>query len=795
MKKEFNILLIEDNDGDVRIIRELLKEQSSMIFNITHAGKLDDGIKIISKTTFDTILLDLGLPDSVGIETFLSLNKSFPNLATTIILTGLNDTEIGLIAVNSGAQDYIIKSQVDSEKLVKSIIYSYERSRLTRELRLQLEATRVAEEELQKDITTRKQAEEDLRIALVKYKTLFDNLPLGVTVSDERGKILEANPMAEKLLGLSQDEQKKRVIDGLEWQIVSPDGKTMPPEEFASVRALKERCVVENVEMGIIKPNNIITWINVTAAPLPLKGYGVIIAYNNITKRKLAEETNIHERNMLRTLIDNLPDMIYVKDIDCRKIIANEADVKNIGYTIEKDVLGKTDTELFPGQTGQRGLDDDKKVIRSGKAIINREEDFFDKVGVRRWLLTTKIPLNDKNGRTIGLVGIGHDITERKLIELELIEAKDRAEESDRLKTAFLHNISHEIRTPMNAIVGFCALLGEEYIDARTRQEYIEVILQSSNHLLAIISDIVDISNIEANLLKITKNGININLKLNSLYEQFLPLTSQKKIQLVFETGLADSDAFCITDSTKLTQILINLISNAIKFTDKGYVKVDCFLRDEFLEFRISDTGIGINQEYHGKIFDRFYQVQQTVSRIYEGTGLGLSISKANVELLGGKIWFASEPGKGTTFFFKIPYEKQTAETSVINLKRVTEGFVFPAKKTILVAEDTDSNFKLLGFFLSGTNIEIVRAVNGKEAVDICLSNKNIDLILMDIKMPVMDGYTASKLIREKNSAIPIIIQTAYSDDKEKAIEFGCSGFISKPFDKKGLLQIIHEFI
>jgi CheY-like chemotaxis protein/nitrogen-specific signal transduction histidine kinase len=393
------------------------------------------------------------------------------------------------------------------------------------------------------------------------------------------------------------------------------------------------------------------------------------------------------------------------------------------------------------------------------------------------------------------MLEIFQDITDRKQSEEELINAKEKAEEGDRLKTAFLNNISHEIRTPMNAIVGFCALLGEPDLNEQSRMDYIEVIIQSSNHLLAIISDIVDISNIEANIVKIAKNGININSTFKSLYDQFLPKVSEKKIQLICESDIPDSDALIVTDNTKLKQILINLINNAIKFTDKGYVKVGCVLRDKFLEFCVSDTGIGIGEEYYQRIFDRFYQVQLSISRLYEGTGLGLAISKANVELMGGKIWLTSEPGKGSTFFFSIPYEKQAVETLAVNEKRVPEDFVFPEKKTILIAEDIDSNFKLVRFFLSNANTEIIRAANGKEAVQKFQSNKNIDLILMDIKMPVMDGYTAVKLIRETNNTIPIIAQTAYAEDKEKAIDSGCSGFISKPFDKKSLLKVIHEFI
>lgn len=524
-----------------------------------------------------------------------------------------------------------------------------------------------------------------------------------------------------------------------------------------------------------------------------LDGLSSTIAH--IVRQTQAENASDQERRLLRTLIDNIPDTIYVLDKDGRKVVANKADVENTGLSSENEVIGKTDLELFPGEIGVRGHNDNIAVLQSGNPDINREENFFDKNGIQKWLLSSKFPLHDQQGNIIGLVGIGHDITEKKNIIEELIRAKEKAEESDRLKTAFLHNISHEIRTPMNAIVGFATLLGEPDVDTQSRKDYIEVIMQSSNHLLSIISDIVDISNIEANLVKIVKNDININLVLKSLCDQYLPKAIEKKIQLICKTNVPDSDAFIVTDSIKLTQILINLINNGIKFTDNGYVKVGCVLIDRFLEFHVSDTGIGISEEYHKRIFDRFFQVQYTVSRSYEGTGLGLAISKAHVELMGGKIWVTSEPGKGSSFFFTIPYEKQAVETIAINGKTVAEGYVFPLRKTILVAEDIDSNFRLIRYFLSGTNAIIVRAVNGQEAVDKCLSDKTIDLVLMDIKMPVMDGYTATKLIRETNTTIPIIAQTAYADDKELAIESGCSGFISKPFDKRRLLTIIHEFI
>jgi PAS domain S-box-containing protein len=641
------------------------------------------------------------------------------------------------------------------------------------------------------DITDRKNAENALKESENKYRNIFENVQDVFYETSIDGTILDVSPSIEKV---SQGLYHRKDLIGKSMYEFYTD----PEMRISILSELEKNGSVSDFEITLGDLNEFYIYcsvsakISIDANGLPEKIIGTL---RDITDRKKSEEAIEQERRMLRTLIDNLPDPIYVQDKECRKVIANRADVENIGCNDEAEVLGKTDLELFPGKIGERGYADDKKIITTGMPVYDLEEEFISAKGVKRWLLTTKIPLHDKDGNITGLVGIGHDTTERKQIVEELIMAKEKAEESDKLKTAFLHNISHEIRTPMNAIVGFSALLGEPDVDEQTRNSYIEVITQSSNHLLSIITDIVDISNIEANLIKIVKSELNINSALNSLCVQFLLKASKKNVKMECDTLLADSDSLVMTDSTKLIEILSNLISNAVKFTDKGFIKLSCNRKNDFLEFCISDTGIGISPQFHEKIFDRFYQVQNNVSRLYEGTGLGLSISKAYVELLGGKIWLSSEPGNGTKFFFTIPYERARVEQDQVIEKKASDNFIFPVKKVILVAEDVESNFKLIRYFLAGSNAEVLHAYNGKEAVEKCFAEKNIDLILMDIKMPVMDGYTAVKLIRKRNTKIPIIAQTAYADDKDKAIECGCSGFISKPFDKKSLFKVLSEFI
>jgi PAS domain S-box-containing protein len=530
--------------------------------------------------------------------------------------------------------------------------------------------------------------------------------------------------------------------------------------------------------------------LNILTNKVPLRNSkgeisGILGAYIDITERKQAEEKLLQSYMFNESLLKTIP---FGMDI-----VNEEGTVMFLGDNFKRifgdEAVGAKCWEIY--------RDDKKQCVDCPlhNGINVGETEVYESHGVLGDRIFEIIHTGMIYAGKKAMLEIFQDITDKKRNEEELIMAKEKAEESDRLKTAFLHNISHEIRTPMNAIVGFSTLLGEPDVDSQTRQSYFEVIMQSSNHLLAIISDIVDISNIEANLVKISLNEININSFLQSIYNQFLQIANDKNLNLSYETNLSDTETLILIDNTKLNQILTNLIGNAFKFTEKGNIKITCYKKDSNLEFSISDTGIGIPPEYHERIFDRFYQVNNELTRDNEGTGLGLSITKAYIELMGGKIDLTSDPGNGTTFYFSIPYKKQSEVTIPSIEKSVNEEFVFQGNKTVLIAEDIDSNFKLINYFFNGTNINLLRASNGKEAVEMALSERKIDLILMDIRMPVMDGYTATKLIREANISIPIIAQTAYAEDTEKAMKFGCNGLISKPFDKMNLLLIVKKFL
>jgi PAS domain S-box-containing protein len=632
-----------------------------------------------------------------------------------------------------------------------------------------------------RDITERKLAEKAIKISEQKYRNIFENVQDVYYETNLDGTIVDVSPSIEIL---SKGLYKREELIG---QSMLDFYSTKEGRE-GMVAYLLQNGSVSDYEVTLVNKDGIAVACSLSSklhydeSGNPTK---IIGSVRDISERKKVADELQQSLIFSNSLLNTIPFGMHIVDEDGNILFQSDTFRRIAG----ESSVGKKCWVFYRDDKTQCGDCPLKNGINIG------ETESYESHGVLGnrifEILHTGMIYKGKKA----MLEIFQDITERKENELELIRAKDKAEESDKLKTAFLHNISHEIRTPLNAIVGFSALLGEPETDKQSRDSYTEVIMQSSNHLLSIISDIVDISNIEANLIKTVHNEINLNHVLKSLIGQFSMEAYKKKIDLVYEKGLSDTDAQIVTDNAKLTQILTNLLSNAIKFTEKGSVLLSYSLAGDFIEFKVADTGIGISKEHFSRIFERFYQVQNSVSRLYEGTGLGLSISKAYVEHMGGTIWLNSERGNGTTFIFTIPYEK--SEKIQVNEKQhvISENMLFSSKRVILVAEDVESNFKLIKYFLSGTNVEVLHASNGQDAVNKCLQNNNIDLVLMDIKMPVMDGYTAVKMIRDKNITIPIIAQTAYADDRNKAFESGCSGFISKPFDKNGLFKVLKEFI
>jgi len=427
---------------------------------------------------------------------------------------------------------------------------------------------------------------------------------------------------------------------------------------------------------------------------------------------------------------------------------------------------------------------------------------------VTRWVHGRGELKFDAQNRPIMMLGAIQDITERKQIEEDLIKAKEKAEESDRLKSAFLANMSHEIRTPMNGILGFSELMKEPNISSEEKQEYLGIIEKSGTRMVNIINDIVDISKIESGQMQVTYSETIINKQLEYIYNFFRHDAELRGLQISYQNTLPEKDAIIQTDREKIHAILNNLVNNAIKFTHKGSIVFGCgsgdleighdlSLQPKSLTFFVKDTGIGIRNEKMEIIFERFRQGSESLNREYEGAGLGLSISKAYVEMLGGRIWAESEIGKGSTFYFTIPYTMATNENNENVAIAMDEGVEKPAQMlNILIAEDDAESSILLTKIVQKFGKDVFNARTGIEAVDICRKNPDINLILMDIQMPEMDGYEATRQIRKFNTNVVIIAQTAFalSGDKELALEAGCNEYISKPIKRKQLLESINKY-
>ncbi len=408
--------------------------------------------------------------------------------------------------------------------------------------------------------------------------------------------------------------------------------------------------------------------------------------------------------------------------------------------------------------------------------------------------------IKNEQGDPIIAIGTCLDITEQKKAEDELIIAKEKAEESDRLKSAFLANMSHEIRTPMNGILGFTDLLKEANLTGDERQKYIDVIEKSGDRMLNTINDIIDFSRIESGEVVAHFKPTNINTQLEALYDFFKPEAEKKNIKLCLEPGLDDNSANILTDPEKFDAIFTNLIKNALKFTPKGFIEFGYTLKGEIVHFYVKDSGLGIDSYKREKIFERFIQEDDSHTRVQQGSGLGLSIVKAYVELLEGKIWVESVKEEGSIFHFTIPYQtiKEGSSTKVTDGRNTMDKKNSYTNKTVLIVEDDETSYEYLEAVIKNFGVDnIILARNGKEAVKQCIENPNIDLVLMDINMPLMNGYEATRAIKAIRSDLSVIAQTAYtlSGDQEKSIEAGCDDYITKPVKKEELLDKMEKFL
>jgi len=498
-----------------------------------------------------------------------------------------------------------------------------------------------------------------------------------------------------------------------------------------------------------------------------------------------------------RDLYDNAPTMFMSVEYQTGKLIeCNETLLKKTGFK-RSDVINKHVFSRFHPDSLEQAKKNFQLFNQTGE-FEDSELELITISGGKVPVLMNSTAVRDEKGNILHSRSVLQDISKLKQTEEELVSAKDKAEESDRLKSAFLANMSHEIRTPMNGIIGFSQLLGDHDISDNEKDKYIEAIDKSTNQLLHIITDILDISKIEAKQETTQENTFNLNELLEEVTAFFIPMFNQKQLTLSYVKNQTFDKYKIKSDQVKLRQILTNLIGNAHKFTEKGKVELEVLNAENKIIFSVIDTGIGIDPSLHSVIFDRFRQVELTFSKKYGGTGLGLSLSKSYIEMMGGTISVDSVPGEGSTFRFDIPLIIDTVP--VLEDKSEAGNILIEndwKDITLLIAEDEEFNLLYLKAALKTTGIKIISAQNGIEAVEQCKKNNDISLVLMDIKMPEMDGLTATRIIKSFNMNLPIIATTAYAfcADELRFLEAGCNDYLAKPIKRDRLYSMINKYI
>lgn len=634
------------------------------------------------------------------------------------------------------------------------------------------------------DITERKLAEQEIVKTKQFYENIIEGVQDGIWVTDKNDIIYYANSAIEKIAGVPREQ-----IQGNNVLTDFPKETTGELIKFYNQAKKEKKPIWYDIKVRTLA--NIDTWQNGWLIPQYLDNAfsGIICTIRDITERKKAESSV----RRLSTAVQQSPSIIVISDTEGKLEYVNPKFTELTGYS-SSEAIGKESNILKSGEQDPAFYKELWDTVESGNVWRGQFHN-KKKNGELFWEAASISAILNESGDVINFIKIGEDITQQKNTEIQLKAALEKAMESDRLKSAFLANMSHEIRTPMNGILGFINLLNEPNLSKAQIDKYTAIINKSSDRLLNTINDIIDISKIEAGEIVVSNTETSINDTMDELYSFHSPEAKQKGLSFVLETS--DEKLRLNTDSHKLHGILTNLIKNAIKYTEKGHITFGYSLKEKCIEFHVKDTGIGIPKGRIHAIFNRFEQADIGDTKVFEGSGLGLAISKAYVEMLGGKISVESDEGKGSTFTFTLPYTKKIKKEIKRNSESINDNNGRIENLNLLIVEDDDVSSQLIETMLKGMFKKIIYAKNGIEAIELCKNKPEIDLVLMDLKMPKMNGFEATRAIRKFNKDLLIIAQTAYAmfGDKEKALEAGCNDYISKPINKKLLLELINKSI
>ena len=632
--------------------------------------------------------------------------------------------------------------------------------------------------ELEERVYREKLAEETLCEQEMRYRAIVDQATSdALLVHDFQGRFLEVNRRACESLGYSKEELLRMSVTDIEldfdlqgaqaeWSKIEPG---VPFTLYGHQKRKDGSAFPVEIHFGCSEWNGEKLFLGLV---------------RDITERRRTEEALRESEERFRSIVEGAPDAIFIQS-DRRFAYLNPAACRLFGAASADELKGTLVLDRIHPQYHQVVEERMRHLNEERRSLRERVELRFLRMDMSEvWVETSGEPIFYQGKH--GALGFARDITWRK-------QAEEALRESDRLKTAFLQNISHEIRTPMNGILGFLRLLEMPALEDDERSEYVRIVNQSGRRLLNTINDIIELSRIEAGPTDVHMESVDVEQVMRIHYGIFQARAEEKGLALTLAEHVRGEKALLRTDKKKLDSILNSLLGNAIKFTSKGGVEFGNRLEGQNLIFYVKDTGIGIPEHRLGAVFERFMQADQSSTRPYEGSGLGLTIAKANVEALGGRIRVISEEGKGSVFSFSVPYLSLSPEASVPEATGSDKNEEGPL---ILIAEDDPISFRLMESVLKKAGYALLHAVDGEEALRAVSEHPGLALVLMDLKMPRMNGFEATRRIRRINKDIPIIAQSAYAfpDDRQKALETGCDDYLVKPVDRASLLMTVRRY-
>lgn len=762
-KQSIKILIAEDVPTDAELImREINKSFLKVTYKVVETRT--DFINAINQFQPDLVISDYRMPAFDGMSA-LKIVLDLSAVTPVIIVTGSLNEEIAVKCLKSGAVDYVLK---ESLKRIGQAVLNALEQKLAKLEKIRAEKALAESEE--------------------RFRRLAENaqdLIYRIELAPKR-RLNYISPASVHFTGYTPNEHYND--PELFFKLVYPDDR-----EIAGNWAKTGYEIRKPKNYRWIRKDGTVIWTEHRNIPIYSQS-GMLIAVEGIARDITAQRYAGEKLKLLSRAIEQNPVTIIITDTKGNIEYVNPAFSVKSGYSAT-EVIGRNPRILKSGHHPTEFYKEMWMTILSGKEWIgefrNKKKD-----GEFYWEEAVISPITNEKGEITHFLAVKEDITEKKKMLEDLVAAKEKAEESDRLKSAFLANMSHEIRTPMNGILGFANLLKEPHLTGDEKQHFIDIIESSGQRMLNTINDLVDIAKIESGVVEVNYSEVLLEEILQSLYYFFQPEASKKGLELINASMSELADLTIVTDKEMLISILTNLIKNSIKYTYSGSIEFGYTVNAESVLFFVKDTGIGIDKSRQQAIFERFVQEDSSISRSFEGAGLGLSISRAYVEMLGGKIWVESVKGVGSRFFFTVPDKSDKAKNleETEQLVSLSESGIL-GDLTILITEDDKVGQMFLAALLDKKCKKLLYAENGEEAVEMVKMYNDVDLILMDMKMPVMNGFVATQKIKSIRPEIFIIAQTAFAmaNDREMALKAGCDAYITKPVNKGQLIKLIKD--